>query len=195
MSHSMWSRHTNSNIAVDAILDAAGRAFDRVGVAKATMIDIATEAGCSRATLYRYFPNRDAVREAFVHRGTLRMVEALGRRRHNGGPHSAADRILAGIEAVRVNPSLSVWFEPENLAVPLQVSQSSELLHSLAVALLDDADHPSIDRRDLEMRGDWLQRSIISLLAMPAGDAAYERALVEDVLVPALLGPLHTSTR
>ena len=153
------------------------------------MVDVAEQAGCSRATLYRYFPNRDALREAFVHRGTLQMANALSRRRTDG-VDNAADRILAGLAAVRENPALAVWFEPENIAVPLQVSQNSELLHTMAIALLDDPDLPSSHRADLGMRGDWLQRSIISLLAMPASDPVYERALVETVLLPALLGTL-----
>ena len=191
MSSTEWPRHSDADIAVDSILDAAGRAFDRHGVAKATMVDVAAEAGCSRATLYRYFPTRTDLREAFVHRGTLRMATALGRRRAGGGSDTPADRVLAGIRAVRSNPSLAAWFEPENIAVPLQVSRNSELLRRLAVTLLDGAEGEKADQRDLEMRGDWLQRSIISLLAMPAADAAYERALVAEVLLPALGGTLR----
>lgn len=152
------------------------------------MIDIAAAAGCSRATLYRYFPNRDSVRAAFVHRGTLQMAAAIARR--EGASDSPAERVLAGIAAVRSNPSLAVWFEPENVAVPLQVSRSSELLHALAAALLDDPADPSIDAESLAQRGAWLLRSIISLLAMPAPDAETEQALVRDTLIPALRGTL-----
>lgn len=190
VSYSGWPRHDDNEQAVDNILDAAGRAFARHGVAKATMVDVASEAGCSRATLYRYFPNREALREAFVHRGTLRMAKAMARRRATGVPHNAADRILAGIAAVRDDPQLAAWFEPENIAVPLQVSKNSELLRTLAVTLLDDPTDPSVDRSDLQLRGDWLLRSIISLLAMPAADSVHERALVEDILLPALAGRL-----
>ena len=32
------------------------------------MNDIAHAAGCSRATVYRYFENREALRNAYVHR-------------------------------------------------------------------------------------------------------------------------------
>ena len=193
MSYITWTRHADGGVAVDAILDAAGRAFERHGVGAATMIDIAAEAGCSRATLYRYFPNRDAVREAFVHRGTLQMAAAMARRRDDA-TDSAADRVLAGIAAVRANPSLAVWFEPENIAVPLQVSQSSEFLHALAVALLDGPERPSADAESLQLRGEWLLRSIISLLAMPSADVESERAMVNDVLIPALRGTLGPLT-
>ena len=40
----------------DRVLDAARRCVDRWGLSKLTIDDIATEAGISRATLYRLFP-------------------------------------------------------------------------------------------------------------------------------------------
>lgn len=40
----------------ERILDAARRCVDRWGLAKLTIDDVATEAGISRATLYRLFP-------------------------------------------------------------------------------------------------------------------------------------------
>ena len=40
----------------DRVLDAARRCVDRWGLSKLTIDDIATEAGVSRATLYRLFP-------------------------------------------------------------------------------------------------------------------------------------------
>lgn len=48
-----------------AILDAAARVFSEGGTG-ANLASIAAAAGVSRATLYRYFPNRDALLEALV---------------------------------------------------------------------------------------------------------------------------------
>ncbi len=62
-----------------AILDAAARAFARRGFAGITMDDLAKEAGYSTASLYNYFPNKDAVLNALVARsieGLLRCVKA-----------------------------------------------------------------------------------------------------------------------
>ncbi|MDQ1319611.1 MAG: hypothetical protein QG655_854, partial [Actinomycetota bacterium] len=50
------------------ILHAAGELFAERGVDAVEMQDIARAAGCSRATLYRYFENRAALHGAFVHR-------------------------------------------------------------------------------------------------------------------------------
>lgn len=42
----------------DALLEAARRRFQRFGVPKTTMDEIAREAGCSRTTLYAHFRNK-----------------------------------------------------------------------------------------------------------------------------------------
>ena len=46
-----------------AILDAAAHVFSEQGTA-ANLADVATAAGVSRATLYRYYPNREALLRA-----------------------------------------------------------------------------------------------------------------------------------
>src|SRR6478672_7803463 len=56
------------------LLDAAETCIDRFGLAKTTVEDIATEAKVSRATIYRYFDNRDELVLAVV----LRSLERTG---------------------------------------------------------------------------------------------------------------------
>lgn len=192
-SEGRWSRHADEDRAVDALLDAAGEAFAEIGVGKATMVDVAAAAGCSRATLYRYFPNRESLHLAFVHRATLRTARYLAAERRAGAPNSLADRVLAGIASVRSDAAMSEWFEPENMAVPIKVSQNSELLRTMSAGLLAELGPDRLSQQELEQRAEWLLRSIISLLAMPGRDAASERAMVESFLVPVLLAGLeHT---
>ncbi len=178
-----WRRHRDEQVAVDALLDAAGRAFADLGVSGATMVDVAGYAGCSRATLYRYFPNQDALHLAFVRRATLRIAARMAEERDAGAPDPLADRILRGIAEVRADPLLAVWFEPENVAVPMAMCQNPELLQSLSVGA---ADHPVAAREDIERRAEWLIRSIVSLLATPGADARAERLMVESFVVPVL---------
>ena len=186
MSHKRWPRHANGEAAVDKILDAAGTTFAEFGVANATMVDVAEAAGCSRATLYRYFPNQEALHLAFVHRATLRIAEQLAVQRRAGGSDSLADRILGGIEAVRNDPLLAVWFEPENMAVPIAVSQNSELLQAMSAGLIGQLDVTAGHRDEIERRGEWLLRVIVSLLAMPGASPEAERAMVDSFVVPVL---------
>jgi AcrR family transcriptional regulator len=187
MSHTSWRRHTERSVAIDEILDAAGRTFAEVGVGRATMVDVARAAGCSRATLYRYFPNQEALHLAFVHRATLRIAGRLADERRAGGAGTLADRILAGIAAVRADPLLAVWFEPDNMAIPLALSQSSELLQAMSSGVVDQLGSTDLSVEDAERRGAWLLRCIVSLLAMPGPDETQERAMVESFVVPVLL--------
>ena len=181
-----WSRHGDGQIAVDELLDAAGRAFAEIGVAKATMVDVARIAGCSRATLYRYFPNQGALHLAFVHRATLRIAAHLAAGSDAGAPDSLLDRIVLGMEQVRADPLLAVWFEPENMAVPMALSQNSELLQSLTAGGIDQGGKELVDRNDAELRAGWLLRSIVSLLATPGPDKETERTMIEAFVIPVL---------
>ncbi len=196
MSHTGWARHPDERRALDELLDAAGRAFAEFGVAKATMTDVARFAGCSRATLYRYFPNQAALHLGFVHRATLRIAPRLALGRSAGAPSSLADRILAGIAEVRADPLLAVWFEPENMAVPMAVSQSSDLLRAMSVGVVGETDPTLRERDEIEKRGEWLLRCIVMLLAMPGKDHEAERAMVESFIVPALMAePVSSRSR
>lgn len=184
MSSSSWRRHIDVDHAVDELLDAAGRAFATFGVARATMVDVARVAGCSRATLYRYFPDQESLHLAFVHRATLRIANRLAADREAGMPDTLVERIFAGIAYVRADPLLAVWFEPQNMAVPIAVSQSSTLLHALSVGLIGQLDEAPVERDELERRAEWMLRSIVMLLAMPGPDADAERRMIEQFVVP-----------
>lgn len=53
----------------EAILDAAGRVFGRLGFHDAKMADIAGEAGVAAGTVYNYFKNKDEVFRSMLARG------------------------------------------------------------------------------------------------------------------------------
>ena len=64
-------------MAADRILDAAGELFAVKEAATVGMHEIASAAGCSRATLYRYFENREALYTAYVHRESYRLYRDM----------------------------------------------------------------------------------------------------------------------
>jgi AcrR family transcriptional regulator len=186
VSHNDWQRHADASAAVDGLLDAAGVAFARFGVARATMMDVARLAGCSRATLYRYFPNREALHLGFVHRATLRIAADMTPTAAAGSPQGMVDLVMAGISAVRADPLLAVWFEPENMAVPIAVSQNSELLQAMTAGMAEQFD-AALEPAEIQLRGTWLLRCIVSFLAMPAANDAEERSMIEAFVVPLLI--------
>ena len=66
------------------LIDAAVRCIGRWGLAKTTLDDVAREAGCSRATVYRAFPGGkeglvDAVARAELNRFFVRLATAIER--------------------------------------------------------------------------------------------------------------------
>src|SRR5580765_4284529 len=61
----------------DRILDGALACVARVGVAKTTLDDVAREAGCARATVYRSFPGRQALFGAMLEREVAALADRL----------------------------------------------------------------------------------------------------------------------
>lgn len=187
-----WLATDRADLAAERILDAAAELFAEHGVTAVGMGDIAKAAGCSRATLYRYFDNRQAVRIAFVHRETRRIVASLvDQVRDIADP---ADRVIAAmlgaVREVRADPLLIAWFRPGDSGAASRISQDSDVIESLAAAMFTDIDLSEPDRSRLAR---WLTRIIVSLLATPGRDEADEHAMLRDFVAPIL--PDTTSAR
>ena len=87
---------------------------------------------------------------------------------------------------MRADPLLAVWFEPQNMAVPIAVSQSSDLLRSMSLGLVGGTDEASLLPEELELRAGWVLRSIVMLLAMPGPDEETERSMIEQFVIPVI---------
>ena len=61
----------------DRILDAAALMFSRKGIVGVSMADLAKEAGYSTASLYNYFPGKDALVRALLARGFARCLAVV----------------------------------------------------------------------------------------------------------------------
>lgn len=85
----------------DAILDAAARLADRHGITGVSMSDVAAEAGIGRATLYKYFPNVEAILVAWHAAQVERHVAELQAARDRGGsPLEQLTRVLGAYAAI-----------------------------------------------------------------------------------------------
>lgn len=172
-------------MAADKLLDAAGRAFTELGVKATTMTDVCRYAGCSRATLYRYFENRQALRVAFVNRATLHMSAEIGAETASiADPQERlAEALLRSVRRVRSEPHLAAWFSPEDMSVPTELSQSDEVLASMGGLFADGG----VDHAAGRLRARWVIRQIISLLVMPGADDAEEEEMVSRFVAPLVL--------
>ena len=155
--------------AVERILDAAGELFAERGVDAVAMGEIAVAAGCSRATLYRYFPDRPALQLAFVQREAVRVGGLVAAE----APATVTDGVLAALRHVRSAPALLAWFREPDAGRTADLAQGSEVVEALGLTMAPDPDAAR-----------WLVRVIVSLLTVPGGDEAEERRLVERFVAP-----------
>jgi AcrR family transcriptional regulator len=168
----------------------------RHGLAKTTVDDVAREAGCARATLYRYFGGkRELVRITVAHE-TVRIAAAL---RAAGDAQSTLEDAAVAM-AVRAARELRdhqalqfvFAFEPE-LALPhVTFDAGNRFLRGAGIALA-----PSLSRfvpsGRAERAGEWLARVVLTHALSPTSpidltDEDAARALVHEFVAPGLIG-------
>jgi AcrR family transcriptional regulator len=189
MAGSDWLTEKRTGIAAERILDAAGQLFAQYDPGSVGMREIARSAGCSRATLYRYFENRDALYTAYVHREahavSARMTERLA------GVTDPHQRLIAGITGamamVRQNPALAAWFTTSGPPIGAEMADRSAVITAITaafVASLGPGDNEAPEA--IGRRARWVVRVMMSLLIFPGRDAADEKAMLEEFVAPVI---------
>ena len=179
-----WLASRRTEVAADRILDAAEQLYTQRDQASIGMNEIARAAGCSRATLYRYFENREALRTAYVHRETRRLSRAIAD--EIDGIDDPRERLLASITAtlrmVRENPALASWFKISRPPIGGELAGQSEVITALAAAFVNSLgpEDPAVVQR----RARWVVRVLTSLLMFPGQNGADERAMIEEFVAP-----------
>ena len=194
----------DTSAARDRLVDAAEACLDRFGLAKTTLEDVAAQAQVSRATIYRYFANRDELVLAVV----LRELD----RSHDHSlddfvagvatPADAANAMVESaaylLETIRGNPKLQIFLNREGAAT---VAGASEALFTAIADQLRPYLAPLQDRGiirpeiDLSEACEWILRSILSLLTVEGPvprSPADERHFLAMFLAPALIADAPT---
>ena len=190
-----WLAVSRTEAAADRILDAAAELFAIRDAAAVGMNEIATAAGCSRATLYRYFENRGALHAAFVNREAYRLNRELSDQIR--GLHDPGERLIAGVTTalrmVRSSPALASWFAATQPPIGSEMAEQSEGIKALTAAFLNSLgpDDPAVVQR----RARWLVRVITSLLVFPGTDEADERRMLQEFVVPILVRSVSSAAR
>lgn len=182
-----WLSARRTEVAAEAILDAADRLFAEQDAATVGMLEIARTAGCSRATLYRYFENRDALYLAYVHRETFRVFAEVGAQiAEVPDPQTRLlDGVTIALRSVRESPALSSWFASAQRPIGGELAAQSDVITGLIAAFLTDL-WPSLELEAAQRRANWLIRVMVSLLMFPGTDAADERSLLTEFVVAQL---------
>ena len=177
---------SRTELAGEHILDVAENLFTRRSVAAVTMRDLAGAVGCSRATLYRYYPNKQAVLTAYVDRAARRLAATIIAIDDDDPARRLVSAITAAVNGVRGDPALSVWFAPDAAVTSSQLALLSPAIERIAADFLAGLG-PTPDADQFPDRARYLVRIIVSLLVTPEADAERERDLLERFVVPAVL--------
>jgi len=174
-----WLATERSELGAERILDAAAQLFVDQGIGRPGMEDIARAAGCSRATVYRYFDNKPALLRAFVHREARDITEQVARELERGASRpDVVEAVVATLAAVRARPYLEPWYGG-GAADLLEVFRESPVIAALASTFLSSSDgEPDADL------GRWVLRVVMSFLREPGESPEDERRLVERFLMP-----------
>ncbi|MEW5808473.1 MAG: TetR/AcrR family transcriptional regulator [Actinomycetota bacterium] len=189
MSGQDWLAAKRTEVAAERILDAAGELFADKPAATIGMHEIASAAGCSRATLYRYFENRDALHTAYVHREARRlygeMTEQLAAITDPG--ERLIEAMLACLRSVRGNPALASWFATTARPIGGEVAEQSPVITALAQTFVSSLGDDASERTEQQAR--WLVRVLTSLLMFPGRDEADEADMLAEFVVPYVIAP------
>jgi len=181
------------------VLDATLTCIARVGVAKTTLDDVAREAGCARATVYRYFPGKQPLLNAVVAREADRIAAAV---LHAGIAaddlsDAASAVLMTGAEFLLDHDALRfvLTVEPELLLPHISFARGDVML-ALCATRVAPAFTRFLDPEHALRLSEWLVRIGLSYLCSPEAtdllDHERVRALVEDFVLPGLRRPVST---
>lgn len=167
----------------------------RHGLAKTTFDDVAREAGCARATLYRYFGGK---------RQLVRITVAREAARISAGIRDAADAeatfedavvamLVRAARELREHEALQFLFafEPELVLPHVTFDAGNRFLVGAGSAIA-----PALARflptERADRAGEWLVRVVLTHALSPSSpidltDEAVTRALVRELVLPGLL--------
>ncbi|HSO96963.1 MAG TPA: helix-turn-helix domain-containing protein [Acidimicrobiia bacterium] len=166
----------------------------RQGLRKTTLDDVAREAGCGRATLYRYFASKQALLSTAGHAEATRIVTVLR------GAAAATDTLEDAVVALLVtagaelgaHPALRFVadFEPDWLLPHLAFAGGDRFLAAAADALAP-AVEPFVGTADAPRAAEWIARVGLCLLCSPTAPVALDddrsvRRYAREFILPAL---------
>ena len=190
-----------------SVTDRAGAALltciARYGLAKTTLDDVAREAGCSRATLYRYFDGKlDLVQRTTA--GELRRITSTIVHAAAAEATFADAVVTAVVVAAREltgHAALRFLLEHEPAAVlaHLAFAPGDRVLTKVGDALAP-AFARWLPEPDAIRAGDWLARVLRSYVLMPEPTvdltaARAARAFLSDFVIPGLAAPTLVESR
>lgn len=192
------SEDATAGAAGDPFLDAAARCLRRYGIRRTTMVQVADEAGVSRAWLYRNYPDKASLLGAAL----IRQDTAFwsGAHRRIRCRRSLAAQVAEAVRYSRDQP-------PNALVLELRVTEPEALFEILGVGVRDAMPgmaafwRPYLEQArargeirasvDVSRAAEWVMRVVLSLVTVPGevvdvDDPVSMRRYVEEFLIAGL---------
>jgi len=190
-------RLDNEDDARGRLLNAAEACFDRFGLRRTTIDDVAREAKVSRSTVYRYFDGRGDLIVAVYLRESETVNAKVKSLMSRPGPFAerVVKALMRSIDAIRSGKYLPLMLSPEGAVLASKAITASSAFFESSRATMS----PFFERAkaDGEVRGDielddfieWTLRIIFSFAMFDSPiqrDPKDLRRLIETFLVPSL---------
>ena len=188
--------------ATEAILDAALAEFDRHGIRKVALEDVARRAGVSRTTIYRRFANRDDLIAAVMDRENARLFADIAEELKAARPQSNiyVEAFTSAILRTRRHRVLNrIILDEPALSLELARRHYRSAVGRIEAALLAVFPPGFAERvggRAVHELADGIWRYALMLLLLPSADrietAEEIRAFATRHFLPSLPAGLHT---
>jgi AcrR family transcriptional regulator len=190
----MGTSSTTTPAARDRILDATLVSLARYGVGKTTLEDVAKEARCARATVYRAYGGKQQLLDAVVAHETGRVLAAIDAA---AAAEANLDDALVAMATTAAHAVLEhdalqfvLAHEPE-LVLPWITFDGADRFLALTGAALAPTFARFVPAVDANRAAQWCTRIFLAYLGaddspVTMTDAREVRALVHDFVVPAL---------
>ncbi len=184
---------TSDTEARSRLLDATRRCFERFGVEKATIADIAAEAGVTRRTVYRYFESTDELlRAAFALAAGGIVERMLAHARRYGDPGTRIiEAMLFLLRELPAEPRLGSLFKPGRGGHHAGRSMSSAVTMEVSHRALQavNEDWSPLTSREVDELAELILRLLQSFLTDPGPRPRTEaelRTFLKRWLLPAM---------
>jgi AcrR family transcriptional regulator len=191
-------RLDNEEDARERLLNAAEVCFERFGLRRTTIDDVAREAKVSRSTVYRYFDGRGDLIVAAYMRESDAVNERVKALMSKPGPF--AERLIKAsmrsIESIRQGKYLPLMLTPEGAMLASKaVTASSAFYDTMRETMGPFVEQAKLDgevRPDVELDNfnEWMLRIIFSFAMFDSPSQTdhrgHIRRLLEEYLVPSL---------
>jgi AcrR family transcriptional regulator len=181
-------RNARGERRVASLLDAAGRVFGELGYHGATTNAIAAEAKVSPATLYQFFPNKEAIADALVTRYATELakeVRAADIQKLVAVPLEEAIRQVTGvvIEFNRKHAAFHTLYAEAPLSK--DTLDQKQLLSQTFIDYLSEllmARNPQLDKQDVLWSAGIVLTTVKGFLPVLAGRKTSTRSRTIDAL-------------